>query len=131
MEVGEQGIDRPEAKSGLDEEPRFAAARPNAAGLGSGGLQSPHNSGAHGNDSAGALLDGANSLRRIRGNFVALGMHLVGRLGNRPRIGAKVPAPMCSVTSTMPATRRRTASSRPSEKCSPAVGAATAPGALA
>ena len=62
-------------------------------------------------------------------NHVALRRHRDSRRGRRSRIGRNVPGPTCSVTKARSTPRAASAANSAGVKCSPAVGAATAPGA--
>ena len=131
MEIGQQRVDGAEAIAGRDEDRRLAFEGAKLAVLAGGAFEQPRRSRADGDDAAAARPRRVERLGGRRVEPAPFRSAWRGRSVSSAFTGRKVPAPTCSVRrkSRAPAASTRAISS--GVKCSPAVGAATAPSSRA
>ena len=126
MEVGQQQIDRAEPVARHDEQRGVAGKRADASVVRRRGLQQAEAGGAHRHHAPARRARGIDRGGGVRGDLAAFACMRCCAISSE-RTGRKVPAPTCSVMVTRCTPRRSSASSSAGVKCSPAVGAATAP----
>ncbi len=129
VEVRQQRIDHAEAESRQDED----VGLPGHGGQRAGsrcGFQCADHGGAHGDDAPATRRAAGTSSTTSGGTSTTSACMRCARRSS-VRTGWKVPAPTCSVSVVVATPRARRASNMAVSKCSPAVGAATAPGARA